>query len=80
MFLLKTQYILKLAFFKDQVEHLLKINIVADSINSTMSDKERNRVCKDLTSECPITQLLYITAEQAATSKFQVRKINLLYF
>jgi hypothetical protein len=34
--------------------------------------EDRKRVCNDLKTKCPNTQLLYITPEQAATSTFQV--------
>lgn len=36
---------------------------------------DRSRVCNDLKTKCPNTQLLYITPEQAATSSFQVNNI-----
>ncbi|XP_057367265.1 ATP-dependent DNA helicase Q5-like [Daphnia carinata] len=60
-----------LALITDQIEHLVKRKIVAETINSKMLVDDRNRVCNDLKTKCPNTQLLYITPEQAATSSFQ---------
>lgn len=60
-----------LALITDQIEHLVKRKIVAETINSKMLADDRNRVCNDLKTKCPNTQLLYITPEQAATSSFQ---------
>lgn len=57
--------------FKDQIDHLVKNKIVAETINSKMTVEERKRVFNDLRAKCPNTQLLYITPEQAATDKFQ---------
>ncbi len=59
-------------FIQDQIEHLLKRKIVAETINSKMLVEDKRRVCNDLKTKCPNTQLLYITPEQAATSTFQV--------
>lgn len=50
----------------------MKRKIVAETINSKMLVEDRKRVCNDLKTKCPNTQLLYITPEQAATSTFQV--------
>lgn len=61
---------------KDQIEHLVKHKIVAETINSKMGVEDRNRVCNDLKAKCSNTQLLYITPEQAATSNFQVFPIQ----
>lgn len=57
---------------KDQIEHLVRNKIVAETINSKMGAEDRRRVVNDLKTKCPNTQLLYITPEQAATSSFQV--------
>ena len=56
---------------QDQIEHLVKLKIVADTINSTMTKEDQARVCNDLRSVSPSIQLLYITPEQAATGRFQ---------
>ena len=37
-----------IALIKDQMEHLQKLAIVAESINSKMGEKERRRVIDDL--------------------------------
>lgn len=54
------------------MEHLQRLQIVAESINSKMTVKERSRVLADLNCVNPATRLLYITPEQAATNFFQV--------
>lgn len=54
------------------MEHLQKLKIVAESINSKMTSKERKRVLADLSCMSPNTRLLYITPEQAATDFFKV--------
>ena len=54
------------------MEHLQRLQIVAESINSKMTVKERSRVLSDLNSMNPATRLLYVTPEQAATNFFQV--------
>ncbi|KAK3920854.1 ATP-dependent DNA helicase Q5 [Frankliniella fusca] len=60
-----------LALMKDQIDHLSKLNIVANSINSKMSSTERKAVIQDLRCMRPLTRLLYITPEQASTDSFQ---------
>ncbi|XP_045582306.1 ATP-dependent DNA helicase Q5 [Procambarus clarkii] len=60
-----------IALIKDQLEHLQKIRIVAESINSKMTSKERKRVLADLSCMTPTTKLLYITPEQASTNFFK---------
>ncbi|XP_065359615.1 ATP-dependent DNA helicase Q5 [Calliphora vicina] len=60
-----------LALIKDQIDHLAKWKIQADSLNSKMSQKERDRVVNDLKSIKPSIRFLYITPEQAATKGFQ---------
>ncbi|KAK8391625.1 hypothetical protein O3P69_017276 [Scylla paramamosain] len=60
-----------IALIKDQMEHLQKYHIVAESLNSKMTTKERSRVLADLNCVNPSTRLLYITPEQAATTFFQ---------
>lgn len=60
-----------LALIKDQIDHLAKWKIQADSLNSKMSQKERDRVVNDLKAIKPSIRFLYITPEQAATKGFQ---------
>lgn len=60
-----------LALIKDQLDHLTKLKICAESINSKMGVKENERVVNDLKSLKPTTKFLYITPEQAATNKFK---------
>lgn len=61
-----------LALIKDQLDHLNKLKICAESINSKMGVKENERVINDLKSLKPTTKFLYITPEQAATHKFKI--------
>lgn len=60
-----------IALIHDQLEHLEKLNIRAETINSKMPAKERSRVVSDLKSSAPKTKLLYVTPEQVATAGFQ---------
>lgn len=60
-----------LALIKDQIDHLGKWKIQADSLNSKMGVKERERVVNDLKAVKPNIKFLYITPEQAATQSFQ---------
>lgn len=60
-----------LALIKDQMDHLGKLKINADSINSKMGTKDRERVVTDLKSIKPNIKFLYITPEQAATASFK---------
>lgn len=60
-----------LALIKDQIDHLTKIKITAESINSKMTTKDRERVLNDLRSMRPNTKFLYVTPEQAATGTFK---------
>lgn len=60
-----------LALIKDQIDHLTKLKIRAESINSKMGAKERLNVLTDLKSKKPETRFLYITPEQAATGTFK---------
>ncbi|XP_055711512.1 ATP-dependent DNA helicase Q5 [Phlebotomus papatasi] len=56
-----------LALIKDQLDHLTKLRIRAESINSKMTTKERGEVFADLKSVRPSIRFLYITPEFAAT-------------
>jgi len=60
-----------IALIKDQMEHLAKKKIIAESINSKMGEKERRRVLDDLKCQSPNTRMLYVTPEQCATPTFQ---------
>lgn len=60
-----------IALMADQLQKLKTVGIRAETINSTMSSLERQRVRRDLTSESPRTRLLYVTPEQVASEKFQ---------
>lgn len=60
-----------LALIKDQVDQLRQKGIHANTINSNMRSSEVKAVMKDLLSEHPKTQLLYVTPEQARTENFK---------
>ncbi|XP_026483913.2 ATP-dependent DNA helicase Q5-like [Vanessa tameamea] len=60
-----------LALIKDQIDHLTRFKIPAESINSKMTSKDRDRVLNDLHSMKPTTRFLYVTPEQAATGTFK---------
>lgn len=60
-----------IALIKDQMEHLQKFKIVAESINSKMGEKDRKRVLDDLNCKQPNTRMLYVTPEQCATGTFK---------
>lgn len=60
-----------LALIKDQMDALSKLKICAESLNSKMTGKDRERVVTDLKSIKSNTKFLYITPEQAATASFR---------
>uniref|UniRef100_A0A2S2P906 DNA 3'-5' helicase n=1 Tax=Schizaphis graminum TaxID=13262 RepID=A0A2S2P906_SCHGA len=60
-----------IALMKDQVDHLTRLKIRAETINSKMTESERKRVINDLYSVQVTTSLLYVTPEQAATEFFK---------
>lgn len=60
-----------LALIKDQIDHLTKLKINAESINSKTSSRDRERILIDLKSIRPSTRFLYITPELAETSSFR---------
>ncbi|KAF0287208.1 ATP-dependent DNA helicase Q5 [Amphibalanus amphitrite] len=60
-----------IALIKDQMEHLERLKVRAESINSKMAASDRQRVWTDLQAVVPATRLLYITPEQADTTSFQ---------
>ncbi|XP_054719231.1 LOW QUALITY PROTEIN: ATP-dependent DNA helicase Q5-like [Uloborus diversus] len=59
-----------IALMKNQMDQMIALGIRTETINSKMAVSERDRVKKDLTSNCPETKLLYITPELASTSGF----------
>lgn len=56
-----------LALIQDQVQSLNEKQIVARTLNSTLSPAEKKIVLGDLMQRQPTTRLLYITPELAAT-------------
>lgn len=60
-----------LALIKDQIDHLTRFKICAESLNSKLTVRDRDRVLNDLKSIKPNTRFLYITPEQAATQTFK---------
>jgi superfamily II DNA helicase RecQ len=56
-----------LALIQDQVKALNDKQIVARTINSTLSQQEKKVVLGDLMQRQPTTRLLYITPELAST-------------
>lgn len=69
-----------LALIKDQIDHLSKLKITAESINSKMTQKDRERVLNDLKTIKPNTRFLYITPEQAATHTFKTLMEHLVKY
>lgn len=69
-----------LALIKDQIDHLAKLKIPAESINSKITAKDRERVINDLQNMKPCTKFLYITPEQAATATFKSLMEHLVKF
>lgn len=51
--------------------HLASLGVEVKTINSKLSNKERQSVLNDLESSRPKTRLLYITPEQASTGTFK---------
>ena len=60
-----------LALIDDQVAHLKRREIQADSLNSKTSAMDRKRILADIQSGSPRIKLLYITPEMAASPNFQ---------
>ena len=60
-----------IALMHDQLEHLSKIKVPAETLNSKQTTKERSRVLSDLKSRHPRTKMLYVTPEQTATDTFR---------
>lgn len=59
-----------LALIQDQVQALNDKQIIARTLNSTISQQEKKLVLGDLMQKQPTTRLLYITPELAATQSF----------
>lgn len=66
-----------IALIHDQISHLKKLKIEANTFNSKQKISEREQVLNDLKSPTPTIKLLYITPEQAATKSFQVISFQL---
>jgi ATP-dependent DNA helicase Q5 len=60
-----------LALIHDQVTQLKNKDILAGTINSKTSSKEKTAIIADLMADSPSIKLLYITPEMAATPNFQ---------
>lgn len=69
-----------LALIKDQIDHLSKYKIRADTLNSKMSRRHREEVLNDLKAASPTLRFLYVTAEQVSTPAFQVLVQDLIKF
>lgn len=60
-----------LSLMKNQLDYLRSMKIPAETINSQISDKQRDSIMGDLKAKKTTTKFLYITPEQAATSRFR---------
>jgi ATP-dependent DNA helicase Q5 len=60
-----------LSLMKNQMDYLNSLKIPANTINSTITSAERQRVLADLKSKNSATKFLYITPEQATTNEFR---------
>ena len=60
-----------IALIRDQIEHLSRLPVCANTVNSKQGDKERKRVLADLSCVVPNTKFLYVTPEQCATGTFK---------
>lgn len=60
-----------IALIEDQLAHLDKLNICAESLNSKIPAAKRKMVISDLYSKVPKIKMLYITPETAATPSFK---------
>jgi superfamily II DNA helicase RecQ len=66
-----------IALMENQVQALLKQNIPAALLNSSISQLERKKVLLDLQSSKPNTKLLYVTPESIATDSFMAELVSL---
>ncbi|XP_071787619.1 ATP-dependent DNA helicase Q5-like isoform X2 [Asterias amurensis] len=60
-----------LALIQDQLEHLDKMKIPSETLNSQIQGEKRLAILADISSKKPRLKLLYITPELAATTNFQ---------
>ena len=68
-----------IALIKDQIEHLQKLKIVAESINSKMGEKDRRRVLDDL--NCKVrTYFGFLPCYISGSSGAAFNDINQTYF
>ncbi|KAL8765369.1 MAG: hypothetical protein Q9194_006593 [Teloschistes cf. exilis] len=67
-----------LALMNNQVAALRDANISVETLNSTISVVERDRIIDDLRCGHPLTRLLYITPEYTLTDSFR-KHINTVY-
>lgn len=67
-----------LALIKDQIDHLAALKIRAASLNSKTLKTERDFILTDLKTAVPLTRMLYITPEQAATTTFRALYENMI--
>jgi ATP-dependent DNA helicase Q5 len=66
-----------IALIYDQVEQLKAKGILAESLNSKITVKEKKKIMADLNSDKPKLKLLYITPELAAQEYFRELLMNL---
>lgn len=69
-----------LSLMKNQLDYLRSLKIPAETLNSTITSAERNRVLGDLKAKQMNTKFLYITPEQAATDTFKDLMSTLVKF
>lgn len=67
-----------IALIKDQIEHLQKLKIVAESINSKMGEKDRRRVLDDL--NCKVGTFVDIYFSGAAIDEFYQKPFFVCFF
>ncbi|CAF0712489.1 unnamed protein product [Brachionus calyciflorus] len=66
-----------IALIYDQVEQLKGKGILAESLNSKITVKQKKKILADLNSDVPKLKLLYITPELAAQDYFREMLMNL---
>lgn len=69
-----------LSLMKNQLDYLRSLKIPAETINSQISEKERNNIIGDLKAKKMKTKFLYITPEQAETSRFKELMTTMVKF
>ena len=60
-----------IALIQNQIDYLQKLNIVANSFNSTQNAGTKKLILNDLESNTPKTKLLYVTPELLQTDSFR---------